>query len=201
LLRTFAVNRYTSLYTAETKAPRRLLQGLAEQLNTRSMVAGRAYTKWPGLTVASQKGIIQSALASHSCMLIFDQLCGPSAALSRLIKDLHYLGRTPMVIAARSAHMEDIGTLFPIVAQRAQQIHIAEWNKEAAMVFARKVASQLELKAEGSDALLRKIVDLGRGNAGGIAAMLEMAKLPRYRMNNFVKVNILYVDFCMKIVR
>lgn len=197
LLRTFADGRKGFIYTAETESPSQLLKGLARQLSACSMLSGRACTRFSALPVSSQKGTIQSILASHTCVLILDQLCRPSAALSRLIKDLHYMGRTPMVIGARSRHMEDIGTLFPLVAQRSQQISIADWNKETALEFARQVAFQVGLEAEGRDELLQKIAHLSRGNPGAIACMTEMAKFPCYRVNNLVKVNTLYVDFRM----
>jgi hypothetical protein len=197
LLLTFAAECDTSIYTAETEGSAQLLRGLAQALRARSMLSARAWASFSSLTISSQKGIIQSALASHRFTLILDELRGPSTALCRLIKDLHYMGRTPIVISARSMHMEDIGTLFPIAAQRAQQIHIADLKKDVALEFAWRLASQMDLTIAGTEDVLRKIVRWAHGNPGAIATMIQMAKLPRYRVACVVKINTLYVDFRM----
>ena len=145
----------------------------------------------------SLKGIAHRALDAAPYLIVIDHLSGPSRVLTGIVKDLHYYGRTPVFFAARSPHMEDIGTLQAFCALKTERIEIKNWSQPIALEFAKRHADAIGLWAMNLETTLRSFVEWSDGNPASIVRLLEMASRPKYRMDDQIKAHILYVDYRM----
>jgi hypothetical protein len=75
--------------------------------------------------------------------MTLDQLDGPSRVVTGMIKDLHYYGRTPVIFASRSPHMEDIGALRPLCASKSERPELKNWSLNIALEFASRGAERM----------------------------------------------------------
>ena len=137
------------------------------------------------------------ALDTQPFLLVLDQLEAPSSVTTGMIKDLHYYGRTPVIFASRSPHMEDIGALRPLCTNKSERLELKNWPHPIALEFARRHAESGQLWASNLETALPAFVEWSDGNPGSILAMLKMAHLPQYRMGDQIKAHILYVDYRM----
>ncbi len=196
LLRAFAGSQPPALMVAQVRSPRELLLALLSALHEADKeIAVPANVK--GISTSSLKGIAHRALDRRAFLLALDQLDAPSRVLTGILKDLHYYGRTPLIFASRSPHMEDIGALGPLCANKSERIEVKNWPLNIALEFARREAERSRLCASNLQAVLPALVEWSGGNPGAILQMLQMARLPQYRADGQIKAHLLYVDFCM----
>ena len=149
------------------------------------------------LSTTSLKGIVHGALDAHPFLMVLDHLEAPSRAVTGMVKDLHYYGRTPAIFASRSPHMEDIGALRPFCASKSERLELRNLPPKIALEFARREAERIELGASNLDAILPLLVEWSDGNPGAILHILKMARFPQYRAGGQIKAHILYIDYRM----
>jgi len=114
-----------------------------------------------------------------------------------MVKDLFYYGRTPVMFAARSQHMEDVGALRSLCANKSERLEVKNWPPQIALEFAHRNAESSQLRASNLETALQSLVEWSDGNPGAILHMLRMARLPLYRAGDQIKTHILYVDYRM----
>ena len=196
MLRTLVENQTHALYVGQMRSPREFALTLLQALHDAD-----DGIKVPGnlsaLSTSSLKGVIHRALDTHPFLMVLDHLDAPSRVVTGMIKDLHYYGRTPAIFASRSPHMEDIGALRPLCANKSERMELKNLPPQIALEFARREAEKAELWASNLEATLPSLVEWSDGNPGAILQMLKMAQLPQYRGGDQVKAHILYVDYRM----
>ncbi len=196
LLQAFVESQPLALYVPQMRSPREMLLALLDGLKT-----AKARIPMPSnigiLSSSSLKGIADRALDTGSFIMVLDHLDGPSRVVTGMIKDLHYFGRTPVIFASRSPHMEDIGTLQPLCALKSERVEVKNWPQPIALEFARREAQKARLQASNLDSVLPSLVEWSDGNPGAILQMIKMANMPRYRIEDQIKAHILYVDYRM----
>lgn len=197
LLRAFVKTQPLALFVPRVESPRQVLLTLVAELNRQ----GRPRVELPAnpesLSSAGLKGVLQRVLDLQPFSLALDQVSGPSRVVASLIKDLNYFDRTPVVFAARTPHMEDIGALLPMCARTSERLELKELAPAIALEFARWVAQKCNLSAANLDELLRSVAENSKGNPGAIVQMVKMAHLPRYRAGDQIKSHVLYLDYRM----
>ncbi len=196
LLRAFAESQPLALYVARMRSPREFLLALFSALHAADE-AIKVPANLDALSTSSLKGIAHRALDAHPFLLALDQLDAPSRVLAGMIKDLHYYGRTPVLFAARSPHMEDIGALRALCANQSERLEVKNWPLNVALEFAWREAERSQLQASNLETVLPSLVEWSGGNPGAILHMLKMAELPQYRAGDHIKAQILYVDYRM----
>ena len=196
LLRAFVKNQTLALYVGQMRSAREFALTLLQALHSADEMI-----KVPGnlsaLSTSSMKGIVHRALDTRPFLMVLDHLVAPSRVVTGMIKDLHYYGRTPVVFASRSPHMEDIGALRPLCANKSERLELKNLSPQIALEFARREAERTELWAANLEAILPSLVEWCDGNPGAILHMLKMAQLPQYRTGDQIKSHILYVDYRM----
>ena len=196
LLRTFVDGQPLALYVAQMKSPREFLLALLDALHSvdeRIRVPGNI----SDLSSSSLKGIVNRALDTRAFLMVLDHLDAPSRVVTGMIKDLNYYGRTPVIFASRSPHMEDIGALRPLCALKSERIELENLPQKIALEFAMRDAERIKLWASNLDSILPSLVEWSDGNPGAILQMLKMAHLPQYRVGDQIKAHILYLDYRM----
>lgn len=197
LLLTFVQNQPFALYVSPIRSPRDLMMALIQDLRRLDKRELRLPSNANSLSTSSLKGIVQRALAEFPVMLVLDHLAGPSRVVTGIIKEFSDYGRRPIYFAARTPHMEDIGTLQPMCADRSERLEIRNFGPAVALEFAKREAERTGLWASNLDSALHSLVEWSDGNPGSILQMLKMADLPRYRMGDQIKAHVLYLDFRM----
>jgi hypothetical protein len=196
LLRAFVGSQPLALYVGQTGSPHELVLTLLRALHSadeRIRVPGNV----DALSTSSLKGIVNRALDTHPFLMVLDQLNAPSRVVTGMIKDLNYYGRTPVIFASRSPHMEDIGALRSLCSNKSERLEVKNWPHHIALEFARRNAQTSQLLASNLETVLPSLVEWSEGNPGSMLYMLKMAHLPQYRMGDQIKAHILYVDYRM----
>jgi hypothetical protein len=196
LLRRFAEGQPLALYVARMRSPREFLLALLHALYSANEELNIPRER-KALSSSSLKGIAHRALDTRPFLMVLDHLDGPSRVLTGMIKDLHFFGRTPVIFASRSPHMEDIGALRPLCALKSERLEIKNWPEAIALEFAQRHAEGIQLRASNLDSILPSLVAWSDGNPGAILRMLKLAQLPQYRTGDQIKAHILYVDYRM----
>jgi len=197
LIEAFVKTQPLALHVPKTQSPREILLSLVQELR-RSGQKGIALPADPALKSAGAlKAIVQRALDQAPFFLVMDHLAGPSRVVSGLIKDLNYYDRTPVFFVARSSHMEDIGALQPMCARKSECLEMKDFPPSIALEFVRREAERTGLQASNLNEFLHSLVEWSNGNPGSLIQMVRMAHLPRYRMDDQIKVHILYIDYRM----
>lgn len=197
LLRAFAAATPLALYVGQPSSPRDLLIAVLEGMSRNPKRDLRLPSNPKSLRTTSLKGITLRALDQYPFFLVVDHLSGPSRVVTGLIKEMNYYGRTPIIFASRTPHMEDIGALLPMCADRSERLEIKNFPTSIAVEFARRAAEKTDLHANNLDSVIHSLVEWCEGNPGSILEMIRMAQLPRYRMDSQVKAHVLYLDYRM----
>jgi hypothetical protein len=196
LLQRFVKIQTLALYIAHMRSPREFALTLLQALHSAD-----ERIKIPGdlaaLSTSAMKGIAHRALDTRPFLMVLDHLDAPSRVVTGMIKDLHYYGRTPVIFASRSPHMEDIGALRSLCTSKSERLELKNWPLQIGLEFAQREAEKSQLWASNLETVLPSLVEWSDGNPGAILHMLKMAQLPQYRAGDQIKAHILYVDHRM----
>ena len=131
LLQTFVGSQPLAVYIPQMRSPREFVMTLIQALHSAD-----GKVKLPeniaDLSTSSLKGIVHRALDTRPFLMVLDHLDAPSRVVTGMIKDLHYYGRTPVIFASRSPHMEDIGALRPLCANKAERLEVKNFPPQVA---------------------------------------------------------------------
>jgi GTPase SAR1 family protein len=193
------------LYSASNPTPQALYRSLAELL----LVAGHPIfrTSCPNGSVSLQaksavslKGLLRDALLNSSYLVVLDHLLRPSQALAASIRELMLNCSVPVIAVARSAHMEDVGFVSPLFADRSDKLAMRNFDPELAEQFAATLARREGLHAENLTQFLERVVEYSDGNPGAMLRMIRLARDPRYFHEKQIKVTPLYIDYKIAMV-
>jgi len=197
LLHFFVERHPLALYVPRISTPRDLMLSVIGGLRKLNEGGIRLPSDPGPLSTSSLKGIVLRALAVRPFVLVLDHLAGPSRVITGIIKEFTDYGKRPVIFAARSPHMEDIGTLQPLCADRSERLELKNLALSVAMEFARREAERAGLWTSNLEPALRSFVEWSEGNPGSILQMLRMTTDPRYRMGDQIKAHILWLDYRM----
>ena len=196
LLRTFVETQTLALYVGQMRSPREVVLALLQALHSTDNGI-RVPEKLSALSTSSLKGIVHRALDTRPYLMVLDHLDAPSRVVTGMVKDLNYYGRTPVIFASRSPHMEDIGALRSLCINKSERLELKNLPPLIALEFARREAENIGLLASNLETVLPSLVAWSDGNPGAILHMLKMAQLPQYMAAGQIKAHILYLDFRM----
>jgi len=197
LLLKLVQNQPAALHVPQTRSPRDLMMVLVHELHRLDKRDLQLPPNANSLSTSALKGIVQRALARFPFVLVLDHLAGPSRVVAGMIRELSDYGRSPIFFAARTPHMEDIGTLQSMCTDRSERLEIRNFTPAVALEFAKREADRKGLWASNLESALHSLVDWSEGNPGGILQMLKMADHPRYRAGDQIKAHVLYLDYRM----
>jgi hypothetical protein len=196
LLQEFVRTQPLALYVPNARSPHDLLLSLVSSL--RQIPGIRSFpSNTSAMTTSSLKGLVNRALDAQPFLIVLDHVEGPSRVITKIVKELNYYGRTPIFLGARSPHMEDIGALQPLCADRSERLEVMNWPPPVALEFAHREAERTGLTASNLDAGLESIVQSGGCNPGSIVEMVKMAHQSQYKMDDQLKFHVLYLDYRM----
>jgi hypothetical protein len=91
--------------------------------------------------------------------------------------------------------MEDTGFLQPLYGEQSQKCEIRNLGEATAKLFAREMIERHGLADANTAEFLEKVVKFSAGNPRANIALIEMARHPKYRSQEHIKIAPLYVDY------
>jgi hypothetical protein len=201
LLRSVLSQFRSVLYCEDSSTTNVVFRNLAIRLlrlkNARACKAFRDEDAIAGKSAVSLKGIVMDALRAGEYSIMLDHLKRPSYGFASAVREIAGWGSTPVSAVARSAHMEDTGFLQPLYGGRSQKCEIYNFDEATAGEFAREMIHRLGLSGANVGEFLEKVLEFSAGNPGAIVALIDMARYPKYRSQEHIKITPLYIDFRM----
>lgn len=176
---------------------RTVAQTLLERHDRRIKTSCRTPDGIQAKSSVSLKGLVMDALRQGSYFIVLDHVNRPSQAFAAVVKEIIRWCSTPVVAVARSSHMEDTGFLQPLYSDRSEKYELKNLDAATAERFAEEMVRRAGLSASNIGEFLAKVLELSGGNPGAMVSMLDMAKYPKYRTAEHIKVTPLYIDFRM----
>jgi len=149
-------------------------------------------------SAVSLKGVVMDALREGSHSIVLDHLHRPSQSFAAAVREIIGWCSTPVIAVAHSSHMEDTGYLQPLYPDRQDRYELKNFAPGAAERFAHIMVERAALAATNITEFLGKVLELSQGNPGAILSLLQMAKYPKYRSHEYIKISPLYIDFRLR---
>ena len=188
------------LYSRSNPTPQALFRSLAELLlAARHPIFAKSFSNGSASLQAksamSLKGLVRDALRNSRYIVVLDHLMRPSQALAAAIRELMLNCSVPVVAVARSAHMEDVGFVLPLFADRSDKFVLRNFDPEVAEQFAATFARKEGLQADNLGQFLARVVEYSDANPGAMLKMIRLGRDPKYFHENQIKITPLYIDY------
>jgi hypothetical protein len=201
ILRSMLPGFHSVLYCEDSSAIVVVLRSLARTLlqfaNPRVRKAFRDEYSIGAKPAVALKGIVMDALREGEYSIVLDHPKRPSQSFAAAVREIMSWGSTPVSLAARSCHMEDTGFLQPLYRERSQKYEIRNFDDASAEQFAHEMIKRRGLSSANMAEFLKKVLKFSAGNPGAILTMIDMARYPKYRSDEHIKISPLYIDFRM----
>jgi hypothetical protein len=201
LIRSLLLEMPAVLYCENSATPQVVFRSVAQALLERSDPRVRRSCRTrDGIQIKSAvslKGIVTDALREGDYCIVMDHLNRPSQSFAAAVREIIGWCSTPVIAVARSSHMEDTGFLRPLYSDRSEKYELKNLDSAVAEQFAHEIVRRVGLSAANIGEFLAKVLELSAGNPGAILSMLQMAKYPKYRSHEHIKITPLYIDFRM----
>jgi len=201
LLRSLLEPIPTVLYCETSASPQAVFRNVARSLldrgDPRIERTCRDRNGIEARSAVSLKGIVMDSLREGSHSIVLDHIRRPSQPLAAIVRDIIGWCSTPVIAVAQSSHMEDTGFLQPVYSDRQDRYELKNFEPGTAEQFARALVERAGLSASNMQEFLGKVLELSQGNPGAILSLLQMAKNPKYRIDEHIKISPLYIDFRM----
>jgi Cdc6-like AAA superfamily ATPase len=188
---------YCETSTSTQVTFRNLAQCLLERGDPRAQRTCRNRDGIQAKSAVSLKGIVMDALHEGNYSVVLDHIDCPSQSFATAVREIMGWCSTPVIAVARSSHMEDTGFLQPLYSDRHDRYELKNFDSVTAEQFAQAMVEGAGLSASNMTEFLGKVLELSEGNPGAIVSMLQMAKHPKYRTDEHIKISPLYIDFRM----
>jgi hypothetical protein len=174
---------------------RSLARGLLRLQSPRARRAFRNEAAIRTKSAVSLKGIVMDALREGEYSIMLDHLKRPSYSFAASVREIISCGSTAVSAVARSRHMEDTGFLQPVYGDRSQKCEIRNFDNSTAERFVYEMIKRRGLSGSNIAEFLNKVLEFSAGNPGAIITMIDMARYPKYRSEQHIKISPLYIDY------
>jgi len=141
--------------------------------------------------------LLAEALGDSRYAIVMDPLGFVSQAFYRVLRELERTG-TPLVLVARSPHMEDIGYATKFAWPREQRLALGPLpSAEMEQLLDRELAGWLRRPAN-EEAFRAHLLAYAAGNPGTLLELLAMVRAPAYWSGESIKMHLLTVDFNLR---
>ena len=139
--------------------------------------------------------LVNTLTEEGHCVLVLDPLGFVSRAFFELLRDLERATHTPLVLVARSDHMEDIGYATRFYWPRDQRVALGPLPpEEAARLFDAGVGAWPR-RADNLETFRGHALNYAAGNPGVLLGLLHLGQKATYWTGNTLKIHLLTVDF------
>ncbi|HTT19683.1 MAG TPA: ATP-binding protein [Candidatus Sulfotelmatobacter sp.] len=196
VLKEFPAVLYCENSTTTQTVFRTFARQLLQQGNARLRKAFREAKAIESKSAVSLKGIVLDALREGKYAIMLDHIKCPSHSFAAVVREIRWTS-TQVSAVAQSSHMEDVGFLQPFYSDRSEKYEIRNLDNSAAEQFVHEMIRRTGLAAPNLSEFVGKVLEFSAGNPGAIVSLIRMAKYPKYRTDEHIKITPLYIDFRM----
>jgi len=201
LLRNVLTEIPSVLYCGNSATTQTVFRSIARQLlhagNSRAQKVFHDEKSIDAKSAVSLKGIVLDALKNGNYTVVLDHIKCPSHSFAAVVREVVGWASTPVSTVAQSSHMEDVGFLQPLYSDRSEKYEIRNFDNSTAEQFALEIIRRTGLEAPNLNDFVGKLLEFSEGNPGTIVSLIQMAKHPKYRLDEHIKITPLYIDFRM----
>jgi hypothetical protein len=135
------------------------------------------------------------ALADGNYALVVDPLGFLSRPFYELLRDLERSAGTPLLLVARSPHMEDMGHAARFAWPREQRLALGPLPAGDAERLFDLVLAEWPRRPSNAESFRAHVLDYAAGNPGTLLGLLALARQPTYWAEDTLKTHVLTVDF------
>lgn len=139
--------------------------------------------------------ILTIALKDSSHAVVLDPLGFVSQSFFELLHDLKRMTHTPLVLVARSPHMEDIGYATRFYWPREQRLCLGPLGSEGAVRLFETALAAWPRRPDNLETFREHALNYAAGNPGVLLGLLGLGQKSTYWTGNRLKVHLLTVDF------
>lgn len=149
-------------------------------------------------SVGALRTILGEVLSGAAFALVLDPAGFLSPAFYELLRDLQRAATTPLLLAARSSHMEDIGHATRFAWPQEQRLALGPLPAaEAGQLFDRELAGWPH-RPSNLEAFRVHVLRYAAGNPGTLLGLARLAQAKTYWAGDRLKVNLLTIDFNLR---
>lgn len=144
----------------------------------------------------ASRGRVRDALGAGHYTVVLDHLRRPSLVAANALRKLTLALGTPLVVIARTPHMEDLGALYSLYPGSNDRLALDPWPPEIAGAFFDQAFAAEQRPANWPD-FRRQALAAAAGNPGALLGILSLARDQRYRRADHLLFAPLYIDLCL----
>lgn len=148
-----------------------------------------------GKSAGAARALLLEALAGNDFAVVLDPVGFLSRPSNEMLRDLERVTNTPLVLAAASPHMEDIGYATRFAWPREQRLPLGPLgDREMALLYEQGIGGWARQPANEA-AFREHVLDTAAGNPGTLLGLLRLAAEDAYWAGDSLKFHLLTVDF------
>jgi hypothetical protein len=149
-------------------------------------------------SVGALRTILGEVLSGAAFAFVLDPAGFLSPGFYELLRDLQRAAATPLVLVARSSHMEDIGHATRFAWPKEQRLALGPLPAaEVAQLFDQELA-RWPRRPSNLEAFRAHVLGYAGGNPGTLLGLARLAQSKTYWTGDRLKVNLLTIDFNLR---
>ncbi|HXE74051.1 MAG TPA: ATP-binding protein [Candidatus Xenobia bacterium] len=149
-------------------------------------------------SAAAVRAKLTEALGESNYALVLDPAGFLSRGFYELLRDLNRTTETPLVLSARSAHMEDIGYATTFAWPREQRLELGPLPAAEAERLCDAEMAAWARQPANSETFRAHVLTYAAGNPGTLLGLLSLARRTEYWTGDQIKTHLLTVDFNLR---
>jgi len=146
-------------------------------------------------SAAAVRAKLTESLGEGNYALVLDPAGFLSRSFYELLRDMNRATETPLIVSARSAHMEDIGYATKFAWPREQRLELGPLPAaEAERLLDAEMAAWPQQPAN-HEAFRTHVLTYAAGNPGTLLGLLSLARRNEYWTGDQIKTHLVTVDF------
>ncbi len=146
-------------------------------------------------SAAAVRAKLTEALGEGTYALVLDPAGFLSRSFYELLRDMNRATETPLVVSARSAHMEDIGHATKFAWPREQRLELGPLPPAEAERLWEIETTGWPQQPANQEVFRTHVLTYAAGNPGTILGLLRLARRKEYWAGDQIKAHLLTVDF------
>ncbi|MGH9534876.1 MAG: hypothetical protein ACRD2E_08465 [Terriglobales bacterium] len=192
LLRSLLPGLSGALYCPEALSRESVFTSLWRQLEAQ---AGRRHRP---LSALGTRGRVRDALAGGEHLIILDHLRAPSTVFGAGMRDLARATGAAVIAVARSAHMEELGSLYSLYPDRAERYALPPLTPAEAEGLVDWHMAAAPLPAKNLSQFRAQALEAAAGNPGLLLGILGLARQDRYWRGGQILFTPLWIDLRLR---
>jgi hypothetical protein len=167
---------------------------LAQIVRTSDRAAASRLTRSRSISARACAALLIEALSASQYWIVLDPFAPASRPLARVMKHILTRGKTPVYVAARSAHAADLGYASCLYWSSEMRIELGALAPSSARQLVNQETKDVQLAPRELADFRSSVLRAGARLPGPMLEMCRLAKLPSYQSHARLKTALLQID-------